>query len=223
MALAGIACIAPGGSQQDNFHVMAARRRWMDGQGARHPAPDAPKRRAKPAPKAACRLSQRVLRRTQLDERLHGRHQRPRPRPVRGVRLLADGETPSAETGYADHAEDRIWEIGGVSNTALAQRHIVEARPGRAGGPERLQLPAPAAPVPASPGAAAGLLDRHVCGTTGMHEVDWLVGDAVVIPPAERRATTRRRSFACRAPIWRSGCSIRCRTLLRRRVCARGR
>ena len=34
--------------------------------------------------------------------------------------------------------------------------------PGRAGGPERLQLPAPAAAVSVSPGAAAGLLDRHV-------------------------------------------------------------
>ena len=27
---------------------------------------------------------------------------------------MSDGADPSAESGYADHAEDRIWRIGGV-------------------------------------------------------------------------------------------------------------
>ena len=40
-------------------------------------------------------------------------------------------------------------------------------------------------------------------GTTGMHEIDWLVGDQPVIPPAEERLL-QRRIVACRAPIWRS-------------------
>jgi protein O-GlcNAc transferase len=187
VALAGIACIAPGGSQQDNFHVMAARRRWMDGQarGIQRLTP-------------ASREAGRKLRVGYLSAFFGARnwmkgymgtinaHDRDRFE----VHLLADGETPSAETGYADHAEDRIWEIGGVSNTALAQ-HIVEAGLDvlvdlngysfQRRLPLFLHRPAP----------------LQVCwigmyGTTGMHEIDWLVGDAVVIPPAEERYYTEK-------------------------------
>ena len=38
------------------------------------------------------------------------------------VHLLSDGADPSAGSGYVDHAEDRIWRIGGLPNAELARR-----------------------------------------------------------------------------------------------------
>jgi protein O-GlcNAc transferase len=38
------------------------------------------------------------------------------------VHLLSDGADPSAASGYIDHAEDRIWRTGRLSNAELARR-----------------------------------------------------------------------------------------------------
>ena len=40
---------------------------------------------------------------------------------------MATGGLPSAESGYRDHPDDRIWDIGDISNAELAG-HIAEAR-----------------------------------------------------------------------------------------------
>src|SRR4051794_16965244 len=38
------------------------------------------------------------------------------------IHLLSDGADPSAASGYVDHAEDRVWRIGGMSNAEVAHR-----------------------------------------------------------------------------------------------------
>jgi protein O-GlcNAc transferase len=184
-ALAGIACIAAGGPRQDHARVMAARRGWIEQQTR-------DVRRLTPALAEAGRK----LRIGYLSAFFGARnwmkgymgvinaHDRERYQ----VHLLADGATPSADSGYVDHADDRIWELGGVSNAALAQ-HIVDAKLDvlvDLNGysyqrrltlflyrPARLQM------------CWVGMF-----GTTGMREVDWLVGDAAVILPEEERFYT---------------------------------
>lgn len=182
VALAGIACIAPGAPHQDNFNVMAARRRWIDWQarGLRRVTPAAPDpgRKLRIGYLSAFYGSRNWMK---LYIGVINAHDRDRF----DLHLLSDGAAPCAECGYADHAEDRIWELGGVSNAALAQ-HIAEAGLDvlvdlngysfQRRLPVFLYRPAP----------------LQVCwngmyGTTGLRDIDWLVGDAAVIPPEEER------------------------------------
>lgn len=184
-ALAGIACIAAGAPSQGNFQVMAARRRWMDSQ-ARGVQPLT---RAAPEPGRKLRVGylsaffgdQNWMKGYMGVINAHDRAQFE-------IHLLADGATPSAAAGYADHDDDRIWELGGISNAELAQ-HIANAKldvlvdlngysyqrrlPLLLYRPARLQM------------CWIGMF-----GTSGMREVDRLVGDAVVIPPEEERYYT---------------------------------
>jgi predicted O-linked N-acetylglucosamine transferase (SPINDLY family) len=182
IALAGIACIAPGATHQDNFNIMAARRRWIDweARGLR------PVTRALPEPGRKLRIGYLgaffgARNWMKMYMGVLNAHDRDRFE----FHFLADGGTPSADCGYVDHAEDRIWEIGGVSNAALAQ-HIAEAGLDvlvdlngysfQRRLPLFLYRPAP-----------LQIFWNGMYGTTGLPDIDWLVGDASVIPPEEER------------------------------------
>jgi len=182
VALAGIACIAPGAPHQDNFNVMAARRRWIDWESRGL-------RRVTAAPAEAGRK----LRVGYLGAFFGARnwmkmymgvinaHDRDRFE----FHFLSDGATPSAACGYVDHAEDRIWELGDVSNAALAQ-HIAEA-----GLDVLVDLNGYSfqrrLPVFLHRPARLQICWNGMYGTTGLPDIDWLVGDAAVIPPEEER------------------------------------
>jgi protein O-GlcNAc transferase len=182
VALAGMACIVPGCPGQDNFRVLAARRRWIDHQtrGVRRlrPAPAEPGRKLRVGYLGAYFGSRNWMK---MYMGVINAHDRDRFE----IHLLADGAAPSAECGYIDHADDRIWEIDGLPNETLA-RHIVEAGldvlvdlngysfqrrlPVFLYRPTRLQI-----------------CWNGMYGTTGIPHIDWLVGDAAVIPPEEER------------------------------------
>ena len=182
VALGGIACIAPGAPQQDNFNIMSARRRWIDWQ-ARGVRPVA----------AALADPGRKLRIGYLGAFYGARnwmkmymgvlnaHDRDRFE----LHFLADGAAPSAECGYRDHAEDRIWELGDVSNADLAQ-HIASAGldvlVDLNGYSYQRRLP-----VFLYRPARVQICWNGMYGTTGLPDIDWLVGDASVIPPDEER------------------------------------
>ncbi len=179
VALAGIACVMPGAGSCDNAAVLAARRRWA-GSVVRDSG-------------AAAAPSARKLRIGYLSAFFGARnwmkfvwgvinnHDRGRFQ----IHLLSDGDDPSAESGYADHAEDRIWQIRGVPNAVLAT-HIAEigldvlVDLNGYSGQRRLPLfryrPAP-----------VQVSWMGMYGTTGIPEIDYLVGDAAVIPPEEEQ------------------------------------
>jgi hypothetical protein len=179
VALAGIACIAPGATHQDNFNVMAARRRWIDWQArgvvpVTLPAAAGQEAAAGPdgAMAGAPAAAGRKLRVGYLGAFYGARNWM---KMYMGVINAHDRDR--------DHDEDRIWEIGGVSNAELAQ-HIADA------GLDVLvdlngysyQRRLPLFLYRAAP--------RQICwngmyGTTGLDVLDLLVGDASVIPPEE--------------------------------------
>jgi len=199
VALAGIACIAPGAPCQDNASVMAARRRWIDWQarGVRHVAP---------APADAGRKLRVGYLSAFFGERnwmklymgVINAHDRDRFE----IHLLSDGTAPSAECGYTDHAEDRIWELGGVSNAELA-RHIAEA-----GLDVLVDLNGYSfqrrLPVFLYRPARLQICWLGMYGTTGLREIEWLVGDAAAIPPEEEQYYTEPivRVPGCYLAFW---------------------
>ena len=183
IALAGIACIAPGASHQDNFNVMAARRRWIDWEARGL-------RRVKAAAHEAGRklrvgYLERVLRRAQLDETVYGRHQRPRSRPfrgspplrrrraVRGLRLHRPCGGP--HLGDRRRAERRTWR-------STSSRRGLDVLVDLNGYSFQRRLP-----VFLYRPARLQICWHGMYGTTGLREIDWLVGDAAVIPPEEER------------------------------------
>jgi protein O-GlcNAc transferase len=182
VALAGMACIAPGCPGQDNFHILAARRRWIDheARGVRRltPTPAEPGRKLRIGYLGAYFGSRNWMK---MYMGVINAHDRDRCE----IHLLADGATPSAECGYIDHADDRIWEIDGVPNETLA-RHIVEAGldvlVDLNGYTSQRRLP-----VFLYRPARLQICWNGMYGTTGIPDIDWLVGDAAVIPPEEER------------------------------------
>ncbi|MEI6159725.1 MAG: tetratricopeptide repeat protein [Roseococcus sp.] len=99
------------------------------------------------------------------------------------VHLIVDGELPSAEAGYRDHAEDRIWEVTGLSNPELAG-HIaaagIEVLVDLNGYSHAARLPLllhRAAPIQ--------IAWNGMYGTTGFPNLDALIGDEWSIPPEE--------------------------------------
>ena len=185
IALANIACIAPGSADCDNAGVLAVRRRWADFVGA--------------GPGVARPVTARKKLRIGYLSAFFGarnwmkfvwgvinRHDRDRFE----IHLLSDGDDPSAESGYVDRDEDRIWQIKGLSNVALA-RHIAEAELdvlvdlSGYSGQRRLPLfryrPAP-----------LQVSWMGMYGTTGVPEIDYIVGDGTVIPPEEEQFYSER-------------------------------
>jgi protein O-GlcNAc transferase len=182
VALAGIACIAPGAPHQDNFNVMAARRRWIDweARGVRRvtAAPADAGRKLRVGYLGAFFGARNWMKMYMGVINAHDRNRFE-------FHFLADGAAPSADCGYLDHADDRIWEIGGVSNAALAQ-HIAAA-----GLDVLVDLNGYSfqrrLPVFLYRPARLQIFWNGMYGTTGLPDIDWLVGDAAVIPPEEER------------------------------------
>ncbi len=177
VALAGIACIAPGAPRQDNFNVMATRRRWIDWQsrGLRHvtAAPPEPGRKLRVGYLGAFFGARNWMK---MYMGVINAHDRDRFE----FHFLADGAAPSAACGYTDHPDDRIWEIGGMANAILAQ-HIAEAEldvlVDLNGYSFQRRLP-----VFLHRPARVQICWNGMYGTTGLRDIDWLVGDAAVIP-----------------------------------------
>jgi protein O-GlcNAc transferase len=182
VALANLACIAPGAADLDNAAVLALRRAWVEGAG----------KDIRPLAAAPCEPG-RKLRVGYVSAFFGARNWM---KPVFGVinahdrdrfeiHMLADGEGPSASAGYRDHPDDRIWLLGGLSNAELAQ-HIVEAGldvlvdlngysaqrrlPLFLYRPARLQV---------------GWFSPYA--TTGIEAFDCLVCDDAVLPPPEEQ------------------------------------
>jgi predicted O-linked N-acetylglucosamine transferase (SPINDLY family) len=106
------------------------------------------------------------------------------------VHLIANGDLPSAETGYRDYPDDRIWEVGGVPNEELAG-HIANARLDVLidlnGYSDLARMPVllyRAAPVQ--------LAWANMYATMGFAAVDCVVGDRWTIPPEEEAFCVER-------------------------------
>lgn len=101
------------------------------------------------------------------------------------IHLLSDGGDPSAESGYVDHHEDRIWRIRGAPNAALAQR-IAEAELD-----VLVDLNGYSAlsrfPLLRYRAAPLQICWMNMYGPTGLPEIDYVVGDDAVIQPEEER------------------------------------
>jgi len=183
-ALGGVACIAPGSTRCDNAAVLAVRRRWVDFVGYE----------ASLVRSAAARK----LRVGYLSAFFGARNWMKfvwgvinyHDRGMFEIHLLSDGDAPSAESGYADQAEDRIWQIKGVPNAVLA-RHIAEAGLdvlvdlNGYSGQERL-------PLFRYRPARLQVSWMGMYGTTGIPEIDCVVGDDAVIPPQEEQFCCER-------------------------------
>ena len=124
MGLRNIACVAPGDPALDNAAILKLRRLWANSQ-----TPAAPS--AKPAWRPG-----KKLRIGYLGSYFGARNWmkmymgviNAHDRAAFEIHLIVDGALPSAEAGYRDHPEDRIWNVNGVPNEELAT-HIADARP----------------------------------------------------------------------------------------------
>jgi predicted O-linked N-acetylglucosamine transferase (SPINDLY family) len=182
IALAAIACIAPGCPSLDHTAVRSVRERWVAsiGRGVRPlgVSPQAASGKLRIGYLSAFFGARNWMKPVWG---VINRHDRERFE----VHLLSDGADPSAESGYIDHAEDRIWRIGRLSNGELAQRvHEVGldvlidlngySRQARLG----LFLHRP---------VRRQIAWFNSFATSGISEFDLLVGDASVVTPAEER------------------------------------
>lgn len=104
------------------------------------------------------------------------------------IHLFADGPRPSPEDGFAGDPRDRFHESGGLSNTALA-RLVEESQIDLLidlngySRPPRLGLFA-LRPVPVQ------VAWFNMFATSGLTEIDYLVGDGHVLPPGDERFCT---------------------------------
>ena len=186
MALRDIACIAPGDPALDNQAVMRARQRWAATEAASiHPAqPD-----WRPGAKLKIGYLSSFFGARNWMKMFIGvinAHDRDRFE----VHLIATGDLPSAEAGYRDHADDRIWQIGDISNAELAG-HIAGARLDVLidlnGYSDLARMP-----VLLHRAAPVQLAWANMYATTGFATVDCVVGDPWTCPPDEDRFCVER-------------------------------
>lgn len=184
-ALASIAGIIPGSARADNALVLQARQDWAAGvEAVCERVADSRTRR--PAP---CRK----LRIGYVSAFFGARNWM---KPVWGVinhhdrsefelHLFSDGQDPSAASGYRDHPADYVHAVRGVANASLAE-HVA-----RAGIDILVDLNGYSFP------SRLGLFARHpapvtlgwfnLFATSGFAGLDYIIGDAAVIPPQEER------------------------------------
>jgi protein O-GlcNAc transferase len=184
MALANLACIAPGDPAMDNQAILQVRRRWADSVAG---VPSRPSWR----PGARLRigyLSSFFGARNWMKMFMGVINAHDRERFE--VHLISDGPVPSAEAGYRDHPDDRIWDVDGVPNEQLAG-YIADARldilidlNGYSDLARMPLLSLRAAPVQVGWG--------NMYATTGFAAVDCVVGDPWTIPPDEERFCVER-------------------------------
>jgi predicted O-linked N-acetylglucosamine transferase (SPINDLY family) len=181
-ALRNHAVMAPGDPELDNAAILAIRRRWAEAEAAtiRPMAPPPPRRggRLRLAYYGAF-FGQRNWMKMYMG--VLNAHDRDRFE----LNLIVDGALPGAEAGYRDHAEDRIWEVTGLSNAALAG-HIRDAGIdvlvdlNGYSHPSRL-------PLLLHRAAPVQIAWNGMYGTTGFPHLAALVGDRWTIPPGEER------------------------------------
>lgn len=180
LALANIACIAPGSMDWDNADILAARQCWADS------IRDIP-RVGRPV------TARNKLRIGYLSGFFSARNWMKfvwgvingHDRREFEVHLLSDGDDPSAESGYVDHDEDRIWQIRGVTNAALA-KYIAKAELDVLVDLNGYSLLG-RFPLFRSRPAPLQVCWMNMYGTTGFPEIDCVVGDDAVIPLEEER------------------------------------
>jgi protein O-GlcNAc transferase len=186
VAVASIACIAPGAAGCDNAAVLAARRRWVElaRRDVNLVRPNAnASRKLRVGYLSAFFAARNWMKFVWgvINQHDRGRFE---------VHLLSDGPDFSVEDGYADHAEDRIWQIRGVPNAVLAQ-HIAAAGldvlVDLNGYSEQHRLP-----LFLYRPARLQVSWMGMYGTTGVPEIDCLVGDDAVLPPEEEKFCCER-------------------------------
>ena len=180
LALANIACIAPGGAYCDNAATLAVRRRWAESLGGNAITPRSKSARQK---LRIGYLSGFFGARNWMKFvwGVINRHDRDKFE----VHLLSDGDDPSGDGGYVDHDDDRIWRIKGVPNATLAQR-IAEAELDvliDLNGYSVLSR----FPVFRFRPAPLQVCWMNMYGMSGFPEIDYVVGDDAVLPPEEEQ------------------------------------
>ncbi len=184
LAMRNVACIAPGDPAMDNAAILSARRRWAEARGIRPRRPDWP-----PGKKIRVGYVSSFFGAANWMKMFMGAinaHDRDRFE----VHLIAFGAVPSAEAGYRDHPDDRVWDVGDISNAELAG-HIEDAKldvlvdlNGYSDTDRMPVLSHRAAPV------QIGWANMYA--TTGFATVDCVIGDAWTIPPEEERFCIER-------------------------------
>jgi protein O-GlcNAc transferase len=185
-ALRNIACIAPGDPALDNAAVLGARRQWAEAEAA-SVRPFRPDWR----PKAKLRvgyLSSFFAERNWMKMFMGAINAHDRDRFE--VHLIATGGLPSEDSGYRDHPDDRIWQIGDISNRELAG-HIAAAHldvlVDLNGYSDLARMP-----VLLYRAAPLQLSWANMYATTGFGTVDCVIGDRWTIPPEEERFCLER-------------------------------
>ncbi len=187
IALAALACIAPGCPGMDHAAVRQARQDWVASiAGGVHAVGPAPRR---VHGKLRVGYVSAFFGARNWMKPVWGvinRHDRERFE----VHLLSDGGDPSAGSGYVDHAEDRIWRIGGLSNGDLARR-VREAELdvlvdlNGYSRQARLELFAQRS-------ARLQVAWFNLYATSGLAGFDLLVGDAAVVSAEEESSYSER-------------------------------
>jgi len=180
IALSNVALLAPGDPALNNADILRVRRRWLDtvhgGIEALTPIARPPGDRLRIGFLSAFFGSPNWMK---FVWGVINRHDRRRYE----VNLLSDGDDPSAESGYADHDDDRIWQINGVPNHELAG-HIARAGIDVLVNLDGYSFPKrlPLFRYRAAPRQIAWM---GMYGTTGLDAFDWVVGDAQAVPVSE--------------------------------------
>ncbi len=106
------------------------------------------------------------------------------------VHLISDGEDPSAASGYAERAEDRVWQVKGMPNGALA-RAIAQAELDVLVDLNAYSLAGRLGLYPYRP-ARFQLSWFNLFATSAVPGIDAVVGDASVIRPEEEEHYSER-------------------------------
>ena len=106
------------------------------------------------------------------------------------VHLISDGADPDAASGYVEHDDDRIWQVRGMPNGALA-RAIAQAEIDVLVDLNGYSLANRLGLFPYRP-ARFQLGWFNMFATTAMPGMDALVGDAAAIAPAEEAFYSER-------------------------------
>lgn len=106
------------------------------------------------------------------------------------IHLISDGDDPSAAAGYAEHDEDRIWQVRGMANGALAQA-IAQAELDVLVDLNGYSLAGRLGVFPYRP-ARFQLGWFNMFATTSVPGMDALVGDDMVIRPEEEAFYSER-------------------------------
>jgi protein O-GlcNAc transferase len=186
LAVRNIACIAPGDPALDNLAILRVRQRWAEAAAAliRPIRPD-----WRPGKKLRIGYLSSFFGERNWMKMFMGpinAHDRDRFE----VHLIATGGLPATESGYRDYRDDRIWDVGDITNAELAG-HIADARldilVDLNGYSDLARMP-----VLLHRAATIQIGWANMYATTGFPTVDCVIGDSWTIPPEEERFCIER-------------------------------